>query len=912
LVETWLSNKFADSEVSFPGYIVYRQDRSLLTSNKARGGGVLIACHESLTSSVIVSDCVNMEQIFINVCQGNDQLIFGVVYLPPGSDLDLYIQHCTSLEQITFQFPDHHIVMMGDYNLPDAVWCNDDLGAVVRCSQASSANTVCDSFSFLNLFQCNSVPNDHNIFLDLIFSSFADLKVERANDPLFPNNYHHIAYEFDVTLNSISTYTENVVSYHDFKNCDLDELNEYFASCNWDLVYQCDDIDSAVQMFYEIVYLGINLFVPVKYVKCKFKFPIWFSIELKNLIIQKKIAHMLFKSSGDPYDYLQFSQLRDACRVCRQTCYNVYTSNMVHELPTNPKKFWTHINSLKKSYTFPNQMYLSESVGNGSGEVSNLFAEYFSTVYRNDVVQTLPDYTDSVINCDSFNVLELDIAEVYESISRLPSRFSYGPDGIPPILIKHCVNTLSLPIHYLFNKSLSSGIFPSYWKNSYINPIFKSGDRSDIKNYRGICIQCCIPKLLDGLVSDHLKRHAGSCIIPEQHGFTPRRSTLSNLLTYQTKILQAFESRLQVDSIYTDFAKAFDRVNHTLLIEKLNVMGFGGMVLEWLRSFLCGRSQCVRIGGSVSKEICVPSGVPQGSHIGPILFNLFINDIGHYIVNSDILVYADDIKILRTISCNDDVALLQSDLDGLLVWADVNMLELNVEKCFCITFARIFNLIDSSYTIMDRTLNKCGSIKDLGVIMDSKLDFREHVISIVNRGLKNLGFIFRSSRDLSYLALPYLYYAFVRSGLEYCTPVWSPYYACHIQSVESVQRKFAYYFWLRSDSRNLFESGSYNLVLSKLNIMDLHHRREFFDLCFLHRLINGSIDSPQLLSNVKFNTFFRTRNTHLFFVDLHCCNYGFYSPFTRIPRLYNEHQGRLDIFNDSIGVFRSKLKKILQ
>lgn len=214
------------------------------------------------------------------------------------------------------------------------------------------------------------------------------------------------------------------------------------------------------------------------------------------------------------------------------------------------------------------------------------------------------------------------------------------------------------PLAHIFNASLQQGIFPREWKLSFVTPIHKDGLRSDVSNYRPICIQSALAKLFEKLILPQLTQFFSDIITPKQHGFIGGRSTTSNLFTYIGYILNAMNNGYKVHAVYTDFSKAFDRVNHDILLQKLDAIGVRGNALKWINSYLVGRKIQVRVDGHLSSNYDVKTGVPQGSHLGPILFNIFINDIGVNF-NSEYLLYADDLKIYRRITSNSDSQALQ-------------------------------------------------------------------------------------------------------------------------------------------------------------------------------------------------------------------------------------------------------------
>ncbi|CAI6372445.1 unnamed protein product [Macrosiphum euphorbiae] len=264
------------------------------------------------------------------------------------------------------------------------------------------------------------------------------------------------------------------------------------------------------------------------------------------------------------------------------------------------------------------------------------------------------------------NTASLLLSDIYDELSSLKSTTCPGPDSIPYTFFTNCKCVLSIPLLYLFNTSLKFGVFQDKWKISYIKPIPKGGDLTLVTNYRPISIISIIPKLFEIIVHKKIFPLFKNIISDVQHGFMPGKSTTTNLLVLQNYILQAFRTGLQVDVIYTDFSKAFDKVDHCALRSKLFNLGIRNPFHSWLVSFITGRQQYVKYMSFNSSLFKINTGVPQGSHIAPLLFNLFINDIEF--LNSNKLLYADDMKIYRIITSPADNLLLQDDLTRLSTW----------------------------------------------------------------------------------------------------------------------------------------------------------------------------------------------------------------------------------------------------
>ena len=312
--------------------------------------------------------------------------------------------------------------------------------------------------------------------------------------------------------------------------------------------------------------------------------------------------------------------------------------------------------------------------------------------------------------------------------------------------------------------------------------------------------------------------HQNKLLSPKQYGFISGRSTTIQLLHYLDKCINTIVEGSVVDVIYFDFAKAFDKVPHRRLIGKLESYGIKGNVLKWISEFLCGRYQTVVVNGEKSKEASVLSGIPQGTVLGPLLFVIYINDILDSI-ESDGFLFADDTKIFREITSQEDSITLQSDIDSLELWSQIWQLEFNLNKCHVITLGKFDNIMHTHrYKICGQEIEHVFEEKDLGVTIDFNLSFEEHIANKARVANAIVGLMRRSFTFLDSKSFSRMYTAFVRPHLEYAQSVWAPHLAKHIDTLEKVQ--------IRA-TRLVDELGKleYPERLKRLNLPTLLYRR---------------------------------------------------------------------------------------
>lgn len=832
------------------------------------------------------------------------------LYIPSGSPISVYCNYLHALEKV-IDFLDvsiqDQLYILGDFNMSEVCWLPttddftispDDLNTSIKesnvlipCNIDTSANA--DFLYYLlsaGLNQVNGVSNFQGRVLDLVFcSNPSDVSVSKSDFPMVKIDSFHDPIEIEFTVETDDVIEYNPIEHEfNFRKARYDELNTYLASINWEEEFSTHtDVDAIVDRFYELLTIGFKQFVPIKK-KVSSHHPPWYSKNLLNLKNRRNRAHKRYKDSNETSDYIKFCSLRNQFDSAQWRAYRAYLENIELNLINDPTKFWSYVNTMKRTVGYPSLMHRGRSNQTTTMQGKcDLFAEFFRSVYVTDVG---PDVHSFGLRARvDIGSLFLNKDQVLKALNSVDTTKGDGPDNISPLLLKTCSDTLSTPLLYIFNLSLESN-FPSRWKESYIVPIFKTGSRSDVECYRGVAILPTFGKLFESVVCDILTEKFRDIISIRQHGFMKGRSTATNLVDFVNETIRVIEKGNQVDTIYTDIRKAFDRILHRLLLGKLRELGVHSSLLQWIQSYLSGRTQYVKIMGWKSQHFDVSSGIPQGSHLGPLLFLIFFNDVTAVMKSSSCSLFADDLKMYKEVRTFKDCLELQRDLNALSIWCSTNSLELNIGKCVTLSFHRKINPVRFEYEIDMVVLRRVTEMKDLGVIFTEDLCFNRHIDLIVAKAYSMLGFVKRVCRDFHNIdALKSVYYAHVRSHLEYASVVWSPYYQKHNDKIESIQKKFLIYALRRTVQRDRnYRLPPYVSRCESIGMEPLWRRRFNLSAMFVFDLLRGRICAPQLLLKLQLNEPVRVlRRVNYLTLVRHRTNYGMFEPINNLSRIFN-------------------------
>ena len=425
-----------------------------------------------------------------------------------------------------------------------------------------------------------------------------------------------------------------------------------------------------------------------------------------------------------------------------------------------------------------NSLLIDNEEISGKSNISNAFNEYFASI-GNKLGENFTNNGEfkNYLNNPNLNSIYLETIseeEIKKEISKLVNKKTPGNDDIPAWLVKLSSNFIAQPLSWIFNKSIENGHVPSQLKISKIIPIYKKGDKKCPSNYRPISLLSIFNKILEKLIYKRLYEFLNkfNILYNYQFGFRRNHSTMLALTELSTKIRELTESNNYTIGIYLDLSKAFDTVNHDILIYKLNYYGIRGKALNWLISYLKNRQLTTYVNQTYSNLKISNIGVPQGSVLGPLLFLIYVNDIFKIIdprSNEEIRLFADDTNIFITNnSLNQTFKQAQLTLNKISNWFKNNQLTLNIEKTSFSLFTNKTNVNNSNrLKVNGKEISQVHSTKYLGLYLDDQLKWTKHSLHVKNKLNQLTGALRYLTKFINNEQAKTIYYAYIHPHIQY-------------------------------------------------------------------------------------------------------------------------------------------------
>jgi len=794
VTESWLNETVTDNMIDCSNqYAVYRCDRV-----NRRGGGVLsLVCKTCVSYQVFLpAKFSGLELICFDVLNCDTSTRYVLVYRPPEFN-SLGREYITLLvECLEFLFAvNYSVVLLGDFNLPHINW--DTLVA----PQDNVHDAFVNFCVYNGLYQFVGEPTRGDNCVDIVLSNDQHIISSLAVVDHFSTS-DHCSIEFSVIAHSDDIIRTNgcdpspTKTYLDFDAADYDSINLLISSHPFQFQSSDNlptDPNDLWDAFVSPLNSAINQFVPVKtssksrHNTKRKKYPRHIRRALnKKLLLWRRHRRLNTVDSKLAYN-------RQAS-LCRKLLYDYEKSQELAIIKRNNiGSFYRFINRKLscKTGVSPLKSTSGGIITDDTGKATAL-NEYFCNVFTADD-QNIPEFTRRVGDDISMSSVTFSSYSVFKTLTKCKTSRSLDPDGFSISFVKKLKSTLAYPLAVLFTHIFECGVIPDAWRVAHVTPVHKKGVSSSVENYRPISLTSVICKLFERIVKeqmlDYLRKY--NLITRHQHGFLSQHSTTTELLETLNDWTLALRNKHVVDAIYFDFSKAFDSVVHTKLRVKLQGYGFDGKLYGILSDFLHNRIQRVVLPDGASSYDFVSSGVPQGSVLGPLLFLIYVNDVADLFTDgSCVKMYADDVKLYLEIENDSNVAMLQQNIDKFVKWAQTWQLSLSSQKCCHMRIGLLAANNPVDYHVDHVVLNTVDKVRDLGIYIDSKLKFAEHINLMVAKAHRRANQILRCflSRDNEILVKAFVTY--VRPILEYSSPVWSPHTLGMINSIESVQRRF--------------------------------------------------------------------------------------------------------------------------
>ena len=851
--ETWLKSHVHSCLVDIDGYKSFRQDR--LNKKSKRGGGLITYIRKKHASnSELLEDWgisnEHMEAQWVHIHMPLCKNIYICnIYRPPNGDLKkaiAYLDNCLK----NIDLGRNNVFLLGDMNVN---YKNKGSPNFKKLNFLAQSNGLTQ---YINTTTRNT--NKTNSLIDIAFSNSKFISLSGTLNH-FISDHQPI---YLVHKKARDTRPKEQFRGRSYRNFDLESFKSKLRGADWAPFYNSVDPNVAWDLMQGIIVSILDKMCPIRNHYIRNYRPDWMSRELIDQIKDRDYFYKKAKKTGDQDLWNIAKHLRNLVNSNIRHAKREFVLGELKHNENNAKKFWKVIRSVIPSQkTDPsNEIMMKDGARKlERSEVPYFINEYFINVgnmpssYSQQVSTSPladPDTSTEIRPAPAgaaSSLKELRELDVYRVAKSINISKSSGLDNISSYVVKQTFESLIPEVTFMFNLSIETAKFPECWKKALVIPIPKQGNLTKVQNYRPISLLPLPGKVLEKIVHHQLSEYLekNMLLAEEQHGFRKNHSTIHSIEQVTSFINNKMDARLPTAAVFIDFRKAFDCVQHPMLIDKLKKLGLSPLVIDWVNSYLTNRKQRVYANDTYSDYQNVTQGVPQGSVLGPLFYIVYANDISQVVKKCKLALYADD-TVLYTSHRNFDVSVkyLQEDIDSLMAWCENNGIRANTDKTKVMVFGSKCCLLKTpSFEIKfgDVPLQMVSSYKYLGITLDPQLNYNLHINKVIHSISSKLKQFRRMRSFLSAKAAMMVYKGMILPILEYGDVFFSAATIENKRRLQVLQNK-----GLRCALNKDVDFSSADLH-EEANLLKLHHRRE-------QHTLNLIYDTAQIVVNRKANS----------------------------------------------------------
>ena len=809
LTETWTHSDIDNSFLQIVNYeIIARQDRT--DTSRGRGGGILVFVKKGLCAwkEVVETFC---QCVSVKLKGRFSELGLFVINRSPNSSRENDDALCASMRQMNGRF-----VIVGDLNFPGIRWATGGSDAKGRAFY----DTVEDKHMSQHVEESTHISGN---LLDLVISSEDEVVRDVQMEGRLATSDHKLI-EAELLLEVPPSQSSDHV--RDYGRGDYAEMRRRAGNIDWANEMEDLSVEESWSFIKKNLSELIESLVPMKR-KRSARAPPWMYGEIKRAIREKKKAWNGWKKSRRVEDRNVYKEWENKTKKLIRNKKNALERQVARDSRTNPKRFYSFINRARSSRSTIGPLNKDGVRVTDPKDKADYMNEFFSSVFTR--CNTPPPSKDPS-GMNKLSDIEISEQKVIDAIDRSREYSAPGPDNMTNKVLIELKSELATPFAILFRKSLDELHVPDEWRLSNVTPVYKKGSKADPGNYRPVSLTSNVCKVMERVVNETLGPYINQNVLNNtQHGFRKGRSCQTNLIEFFYQIGGWLDESQNVDVLYLDFAKAFDKVDHERLMVKLAAAGIEGKLWAWIKDWLSKRYQRVLVDGKSSCWLLVVSGMPQGTVLAGPLFTVFVKDMDE-IVRAFLRKFADDTKMASIIRNLLDAERFQSDIDCLAERAKEWAMVFNLAKCKVMHLGR--SNPRNTYTMNGTVLSETNEEKDLGVWIDSSLKPGTQCGVAAKTANQVLGLITKSFHYRTKNTLVPLYKSLVRPRLEFAAAAWSPWLEKDIECLEKVQRRM---IRMLSNVRGT----SYEEKLKDAGLTTLKDRRDRGDVIEAFKTMRG-------------------------------------------------------------------------